>query len=176
MTSIRWAGCLVMVAALMVTASAAQAQARDGSRGSTSAVCSFVFPAYFSPGFGLSTTTIRYGSHGETGSISCAGQIAGHAIRGTGSFGFEGTYTGNCVSNVGSGSVFYTISTDAGPMHYIGKYTESRLGVIGPINEEQPEGSFSGYHVVVPTRGDCVNAPITEALVYASGSINGKAD
>jgi hypothetical protein len=169
MKLVRLAGLLTVMLLPMVMALPAPAHAQ----GRTNATCSIVLPAYFSPGFGLTTSTISYGSHGETGSISCVGQINGHTVTRPGSFGFEGTYTGDCLSNVGSGRYSITVPTDAGSLHSTGMFMESRLGASGPVDASQPEGHFSGYHVVAPTRGDCVNSPVTEALVYMVGSLSG---
>lgn len=164
----RIVGCLFAALLLPVlTAWPAHAQ------GTTKAGCTFVFPAHFSPGVTRTPGTVAYGSGGETGSITCVGTIDSHRVRGPGSFGFEGTYTGDCFSNVGSGTYSFTVPTDAGRKHFSGTYTESRLGHTGPVNASQAGARFTGHHVVVPTKGDCVTTPVTDALVYMVGSLRG---
>lgn len=118
-------------------------------------------------------STVAYGSGGETGSITCVGTIDGHRVTGPGSFGFEGIYTGDCFSNVGSGTYFFTVPTDTGLAHFAGTYTESRLGLTGPVNGSQPGARFTGGHVTVPTKGNCVTTPVTEVLAYMVGSFSG---
>lgn len=43
----------------------------------------------------------------------------------------------------------------------------------GPVYASQPGAHFTGHHVVVPTQGDCVSTPVTEALTYLVGSFSG---
>jgi len=142
------------------------------AQGGTSAVCSLRIPANLTPGFSRTSSTGTYGTGGETGTITCSGTVDGHRVTGPGSFGFKGTYTGECFGNVGSGTYFFTVPTDVGQMHFTGTYTETRIGLTGPVEASQPGARFSGPLVVAPTKGDCVTAPVTEVLINIAGTFS----
>lgn len=109
-------------------------------------------------------------SNGQTGSITCHGQFDGHTVTGPGSFGFQETYTANCLVDQSGGTYFATVPTDDGPVHLEGPFTASRLGLILSGEASRPGERFSGSGTVIPTNGDCLLHSITEAMVYLSGS------
>jgi hypothetical protein len=76
---------------------------------------------------------------------------------------------GTCLSDHGSGTYFFTVPTDAGPVHFAGTYTESSVGPIGHIAGSHPGARLMGDFVFHPTQGDCVSTPVTEALLYGVG-------
>lgn len=167
----RIAGCLVAALLLpMLMAWPAHAQ------GGTSAVCRIVSPIHFSPGLTLSPRSGTYGSGGETGSITCEGTIYGHSVTGPGSFGFEGHYrAGDCLSHNGSGTSFFTVPTDAGPVHVAGgTFRESRIGLNGAARASHAGGiHFVGTYVVVPTQGNCITTVLTDGRAHLAGSLRG---
>jgi hypothetical protein len=109
----------------------------------TSATCAIFSPAYFSPGFSMTTGSGHYESRGETGTINSIGAIDGRRVTGAGTFGFDGTYTdANCLTNRGTGTYFFTIPTDAGSLHVSGTFVETRFGLGGPVDARSPFGFF----------------------------------
>ncbi|MGH2721522.1 MAG: hypothetical protein ACRDJO_07960 [Actinomycetota bacterium] len=142
--------------------------------GATNAVCSFSFPAHFSPGISMTAGSGTFGSGGETGTISCVGTIGGHAVTGPGTFGFEGTFTGSsCLSHRTSGTSFFTVPTDAGPIHVsAGPFKSSGIGLSGNVeatHEEPVPLRFKGSYLMVPQQGTCATAPMTDAVVSLTG-------
>lgn len=134
----------------------------------TSALCTFTFSVYMSPGFSLTRQQVDFESRGETGSVHCTGKLGGHAVTGPGSAGLEGSHIGDCVSDSGSGRYFMTVPTESGPKHFEGTFNESRMGLNGLVEGSEPGARFRGTYVVVPTRGDCVSTPITETLLVVT--------
>jgi hypothetical protein len=174
-TRFRFIGLLAAVAFPALVASPAQAQ------GETEAVCSFVWKAYFSPGFTMTKGTGIYGTGvridgAETGRMTCVGMINGHWVTGPGTFGHKGnTWDGSCFGNQGAGTFSYTIPTAGGPQHITGTYTESRgINQEGPVEARQPGAVFSGRHQVLPpgvtSWQDCINRPVTEVDAVLVGS------
>lgn len=135
------------------------------AQGATNAVCALAFPLHFSTGLSLTPSTGSDGSGGETGSINCAGTFDGHRVTGPGSFGFQSAvYTSTCLGDNAAGSTyFFTVPTDAGPMHMVGTFSDVRIGLTIVANGSQPGASGSGVFVVVPSRGNCITAPLTDA-------------
>jgi hypothetical protein len=165
MTTVPWiAGFLGGLVVAAITAWPAHA------RGETPALCSMRIPASLSPGFSLTSSTGTYGTSGETGTIICSGTVDGHRVTGPGSFGFRGTYTGDCFGNVGSGTYSFTVPTEAGPMHFAGTYSETRTGFTGPVRASQRGARFSGAFVVVPIKGDCASEPVTQVSINILGT------
>lgn len=133
--------------------------------GRTNAICSTTADVNFSPGIGLTSSSGTLDSGGETGSIICIGTFNGHRVTGPGSFGTKGTYTATCVSGHVSGRYSITIPTDAGPMHLAPMFTATPIGVVSPIDASQPGMRWTGFEVFAFKRGDCVTAPVTEAMI-----------
>jgi hypothetical protein len=132
--------------------------------GGTSAVCSILMSVGFSPGLTMTPGSGTKGTDGESGSISCQGRINGHHVTGPGTFGFEGTYTASsCLSGTGSGTYFGTVPTDAGPMRFSGTFSQTWVGLVFQIEAEQPGAHFTATAVGVPTQGDCIRTPLTQA-------------
>lgn len=174
---------IVMVVALVALLSAstvAQAQSSPPSEeGATSANCSLSFSAYTTPGLGMTPSSGQFNSRGETGTINCVGKIFGHTVTGPGTFGFEGTLTNSsCLYHEGSGTAFFTVPTDAGPVHVSGGgFTVVALGVLG-IDHVTHDGGlvFDGSYVLFPVKGNCITEPVTEAHVLMSGHLRGPSD
>ena len=162
------AATILLAAAPVFVASPAQAQ------GTTDAVCTMVWTTYLSPGFTMAKGTGIYGTGvgitgAETGLITCAGMMNGHAVTGPGTMGHKGkTWDGDCFGNHGAGTYSYTIPTAGGVQHATGTYTENRgVNQEGPVEGRQPGAAFYGRHQVLPTGfvtswQDCMNRPITE--------------
>jgi hypothetical protein len=133
--------------------------------GKTNAICSTRADVTFSPGISLTTSSGTLGSGDETGSIVCVGTFNGHRVTGPGSFGTKGTYTAICVLGQVSGRYSITVPTDAGPMHFAPTFTATPIGVVSPIEGSQPGMHLTGLEVFVFKRGNCVTAPVTEAMI-----------
>jgi hypothetical protein len=127
-------------------------------------------PTRLSPGFSLTSSTGTYGTAGEAGTMLCLGSVDGNRVTGPGTFGFEGTYTGDCFGNVGSGTYSFTLPTESGSRHFTGSYTERRTGFNGPVEASQPGGRFHGVFVVLPREGDCVSTPVTGVVINIAGT------
>ncbi len=162
---------VALAAALMVPAvTAPGAQAAPA----TDAVCTSVFTAYVSPGFGLSPSAGTGTSRGETGTLACTGTVDGHRIIGTGTMGFEETYrNAACLTDESSGRFFATLPTTGGPVHLSGALEAHRFGLVEFVEISFPRAHFSGFGPIVPTKGDCVLRRITEALVSITGDLRG---
>ena len=135
------------------------------AQGATNAVCTLAFRLHFSTGLSLTPSTGSDGSGGETGSINCAGMFDGHRVMGPGAFGFQSTvYTSTCLGDTAAGNTyFFTVPTDAGPMHFVGTFSDIRIGLTIVVNGSQPGARASGVFVVVPTKGNCITDPLTDA-------------
>lgn len=159
----RWTVLLVMAVASLI-ASPARAQVPQG----TSAVCTLTFAERFSPGF---TLTPSSGSQSSVGSapIYCTGTVQGHQITGPGTASNDGTYhNSTCLLDQNEGTVSLTLPTDAGPIPLDGTYKVTRVGVLLSLELELPGSRGVGSAAVLPTKGDCVLNPVTEALVLMS--------
>jgi hypothetical protein len=174
---------IVMVLVLVALSSAstvAQAQSSPpGEQGATSASCSLAFLVYTTPGLGMTSSSGQFSSRGETGTINCVGEIFGHTVTGPGTFGFEGTLTNSsCLYHEGSGTAFFTVPTDAGPVHVSGGgFYNVALGVLG-IDHATHDGGlvFDGSYVLFPVKGNCITEPVTEAHVLMVGHVRGTPD
>ena len=165
-TSMRGAGIAgVLVAVLLSSFMARPASAQ----GATSATCSATMFIEIAPGLTLVSRPGNITTRGETGSIVCAGTFDGHRVTGPGSFGVDGTLVGSCLADSGSGTYKATIPTDAGPKHFVGRFTESSIGPFGLVNASHPGAVFRGIETFVPTRGDCAITPATQVLLNTTG-------
>lgn len=163
----RWAILVgITIASLFMEPAAAQAPA---SGEDNDAVCKLRLTEYFSPGVTLTPTSGTQNSGGEVGSITCTGKLQGHNITGEGTFGNEGfLHESTCLVDHSTGMYFATLPTDAGPIRIEGTYSLLRTGLTLTNELEQPGAHGTGSALVIPTRGDCVMSPVTEALVFMS--------
>jgi hypothetical protein len=172
---------LILVSTLTLTAvfsfvsspAFAQSQHNRAGQGPTRAECSISSPANFSPGIGMAPGSGRLDSAGEMGSITCEGTIYGHRITGTGTFGYEGTFTDStCISHAGSGSSYFTVPTEAGPVPVSGGgFMISGIGLFGNVHATHTGVQFTGSYALTPSKGSCVAEPMTEATVLMRGSL-----
>lgn len=132
--------------------------------GGTNAICSTRAVVTLSPGVVLTSSSGTIDSGGETGSITCVGTFNGHRVTGPGSFGTKATYTASCVLGRVSGRFSITIPTEAGPMHFTPRFTATPIGAVSPVEASQPGIRWTGFEIFVFKRGDCVTAPVTEAI------------
>lgn len=152
------------IASLFIQPAAAQTSA---ARGNNDALCTLTFTEYFSPGFTLTPTSGIQNSGREVGSITCGGKLQGHNITGPGTFGNEGLlHESTCLLDHSTGRYFATLPTDGGPIRIEGTYSLLRTGLTLTFEAEQPEAHGTGSALVIPTKGDCVTTPVTEALVF----------
>jgi hypothetical protein len=141
--------------------------------GATAADCSISVPEHFSPGVTLSPGSGTETSGGETGSIACSGAFDGHRVTGTGTFGYEGVFTGiNCLFDSAplSGTYSFTVPTDAGPQHFTGTITDARIFVLDRFELSQSGAHFTGTAAIVPTTGTCLVTPVTDLVITMVGS------
>jgi len=171
---------VALVVALSFTATGAKAESQPDSdgQGGTVAECSLSFPAYISHGLGVTPSSVTFNSRGETGSIECTGTIYGHTVTGPGSFGFDGTLTdSSCLSHQGSGTSYFTIPTDVGPVRVSGgAFTITGVGVFGTVHAIHEGVHFTGSYRLMPVNGNCVTEPVTEGRVSMNGSIRDMPD
>lgn len=154
----------VTIASLFMEPSAAQTPATWGDN---DAVCTLSFTEYFSPGVTLTPTSGTQTSGGEVGSITCSGKLQGHNITGPGTFGNEGfLHESTCLLDHSTGRYFATLPTDAGTVRIEGTYSLLRTGLTLTVEADQPGAHGTGSALVIPSRGDCVTTPVTEALVF----------
>lgn len=126
------------------------------------ASCLGSWPVSMTPGLSTTPRESAFTSHGETGTITCAGKVRGHAVTGAGTFGLEGTVNGSCVMGSGSLTISLSIPTTAGRATFRVPATLTYAAGSGVKMSD----AFAGPLVwtAVPTAGDCVRAPITEIL------------
>jgi hypothetical protein len=174
---------IVMVVGLVAPSPAwAVAEAQSSSSdepGATSASCSLSFSVYTAPGLGMTPVSGQFSSRGETGTISCVGDIFGHTVTGPGTFGFEGVLTNSsCLSHQGSGTALFTVPTEVGPVHVSGGgFYNVALGVLG-IDHATHDGGlvFDGSYVLLPVKGNCITEPVSEAFVLMAGHLRSTPD
>lgn len=159
------AGAIVCAAVVVLADAPAQAS-------STSvAVCTARATLNLSGLWYLKATSGTNKSGGETGTLSClpGSTIDGKAITGTGSVGFDATYTNStCARVTGGGSWFFTLPTSTGPVKHAGLYDgPAAMGVVVPFQGWFPGGYATGLGPIVPTHGDCLLSPLTTGTLVA---------
>jgi hypothetical protein len=158
-----WALSLGVALAVLIapTGAVAQESGRDND-----AVCSFAFTLHFSPGVTLTPASGAQTSEG--GKVSCTGSLQGHRVTGEGTFdSVDGRLdNANCLIDHSLGKYRFTVPTDGGPRTFEGTYDVRRIGLTFDVTVEQPGATGAGSGFVLPTKGDCVVTPLTEAFVY----------
>jgi hypothetical protein len=156
----------VILVAMVAGPAGAQAPARN------SAACSATFVELFSPGFTLTPSSGHQESAGP-GVLDCTGTIQGHRITGPGTTTNSGSYhDSTCLLDRADGAVSMVLPTDKGQLTVEGTFQVTRVGALLSVRIEMPEAIAEGVAVVVPTKGDCVLNPVTEALVLMSFGIH----
>jgi hypothetical protein len=169
---VRRAGAIaVAIAVLCSAAIAPRAHAAAGT--GTDAICTAAITLYLTPGFSARPGASAVTSKGEQGTLLCTGTAIGQRITGPGTLGVEEITQASCLSDHSSGHVSASFPTVAGPIHIVGGLTGHRLGFVEFVDIDFPQAHFSGAGPVVPTSGDCVIAPITQALVSITGTLHG---
>jgi hypothetical protein len=133
----------------------------SAATGSTAA-CSFSLTLTLAPGIsGTSSGTSTVTTHGETGTITCAGTVAGKGIDGMGTIGEEGTVDGTCALGSGSTTFSMTIPTASGPV----TMRTPATFIYGPGLGYGGGDAFHGSFQFLPTAGDCITTPVTQIVV-----------
>jgi hypothetical protein len=130
-------------------------------------------PVHFSPGVTISPVSGTETTGGETGSIACTGTFDGHRVTGTGTFGYEGVFTGiTCLFDTAplSGSYSFTVPTDAGSLHFAGHISDTRIFLLDRFELSQAGATFTGTAAIVPTTGTCLVSPATDIVIDILGS------
>jgi hypothetical protein len=152
----------ISIVGLLIEPAAAQPA---NAAGDNDAFCILDFRQFFSPGITPARETGSQNSGGEVGSISCTGKLQGRTITGPGTIGNEGVRDADCVFDHSAGRYFVTLPTKDGPLHVEGTYSLERVGLTFNIETDQPGAHGSGWGVVIPSKGDCLLTPLTEARV-----------
>ena len=128
---------------------------------SAAAVCSFEEPNSFSPGVSMTAREYTFTTGGQTGKITCNGDIAGQQITGPGTLSDDGRADGgsSCLSGTGTGEYRLQIPTTGGRVELQYPYFFSYTLGLGFFGGRGFQGSFN----IVPTKGNCLTSPVTEA-------------
>jgi hypothetical protein len=168
----RFCSLFAALALAVVIARPAAAQT-SGTNADNTAHCTFKFTLYFDPGLTMTHTSGTQSTHGDVGSMSCTGRLAGANITGPGTIGVEGRYNASCLFDHTTGRYFATLPTDQGPLHIEGEYEVFRTGTTFEVRTTQPRARGSGWGLVVPLKGDCVANPLTDAQVLMTMDFRG---
>jgi len=117
-----------------------------------------------SPGIGTTPDTSDFTSNGEKWPLVCEGLVRGFRVTGPGTFGEYGVIDGACAAGAGEVNFSFTIPTTAGEQKFRLKFTF----VYGPGGGTSQTDDFPGVFAFYPTRGDCMNKPVTEFKVVRS--------
>lgn len=141
----------------------------DPSEGDTSAVCDLTFTERFDPGLTLVPSSGHQDSPVDSGTITCVGKIQGREVTGPGTVWNEGRYVDStCLFDHAEGRYFFTVPTNEGPISVNGTFVIDRVGPVLSVHLEQRGAHGEGAALVIPTQGDCVLNPVTQALVVMS--------
>jgi hypothetical protein len=139
----------------------------------TSAVCISQFTATFTPGFSPTAGPGTASTNGETGSFSCIGKIGGDRVTGPGSIGVEESYTGECLSHRGTGTVRIIVPTTGGTKDMTGTLTVRRTGLVVRPAVQFSGVRFRGIGVALPAEGDCFVTPLKRGQILLVGVMRG---
>jgi hypothetical protein len=141
---------------LLVLLPAAPVRSASGSIAS----CHGSWRLTFSPGVGATAQRSAFTSNGESATVTCIGQVRGHAVAGPGSLGEEGWIEGTAVAGSGASSISLTIPTSAGPEKVSFAVTITYGPGIGLKHGDPLLGPLTFvYH---PTAGNGLTEPVTE--------------
>ncbi len=145
-------------------------------------VCRVSFTANFSPGLSTVPTSGNISSGGETGTVTCEGEINGQRVIGGGPFGFDGRFGlgllgagvgDTCLGGSGTGTYRATVQTTGGPVSLSEavtfRYTSTGLTTGGEGEVQGP--NTTGAFTYRPTAGDCVVTPLTQFAVDVTARI-----
>jgi len=162
------------VALFALFAAALLAAAPAQAAGGTSAVCTNEFTATITPGFSFIPSSGTQTTNGETGSIVCVGEIAGHRVTGRGSIGYVLPYAAaTCASEAGSGTVRATVPTTAGNRHLVGTLAVERTALAIRADVQFSGMRYRGLGVAVPRQGDCLLTPLRQVSIVLTGTLSG---
>lgn len=135
-------------------------------------VCVASFTATIIPGFTMTPSAGKLTSQGQTGSVDCFGQIAGHRITGPGTLGFTERHSrGSCRGHTGTGRVHLVIPTTAGDKDLVGTLAVRRTALTVRVRVRFPGIRYSGSGVIFPRMGDCATTPLEQIKVTLTGSL-----
>lgn len=141
--------------------------------------CRHEYDVDFSPGVSTRPTSGTVTSNGGTGVMSCSGPVNGLRPTGPGRFGFRGFYgtrdPDTCQTDgEGRGVASFTVPTEGGDQHI----TDPLTFVYGVLDGNGLVGGTwqgeraAGIFEVMPTKGDCVTAPITASHARATWTLS----
>ncbi|PZS20838.1 MAG: hypothetical protein DLM57_00350 [Pseudonocardiales bacterium] len=164
-----------LVAAVLLTAVIApMSTSASAASPALTAVCAAAIPLNLSPGLRLLQSTQGTNrSLGETGTLSCVGNLDGFPVTGPGTIGFAGAYAGTCAAASGAGTWSFSLPvSDRGVtrvIHHSGTYTAPNVGVAIVFTGLFQTGRLAGAGAVVALHGECVTQPITRASLPMLG-------
>lgn len=169
----RLAGMAATMAGLVLLAAAPAQAASD-----TSGVCTVVLPSAsitppFHP-FVLTPATGTIATAGQSGSVSCVGEIDGARVTGPGTAGVSYTYSnGTCLSHVGLGTATWVIPTVAGTKHLTGTLSVRRVGLAIVADVRFPTAHSVVTGGLLPIDGNCALEPLRRVRVTVTGLLVG---
>jgi hypothetical protein len=162
-----------ILGALATLAVALCATAPAQAATATSAACVTHFTATFTPGLSPTPGPGTVSTNGETGSFSCIGRIGGDRVTGPGTIGVETSYTGDCLSHRGTGTVRIIIPTTGGTKDMTGTLTVRRTGLVVRPAVQFDGMRYRGIGVVLPAEGDCFLTPLRRGQLLLIGVLLG---
>jgi hypothetical protein len=139
--------------------------------------CSFKFNFDANPGVSNSPSSGTVTSNGETGTVTCQGKVNGKTVTGPGTFGVDGKYgttdPDTCTSGgEGTGTSSMTVPTSDGPQHVTAPFTYTYAPLQNGVFAITFKGeTWSGTAEVRPTKGDCVNTPLSKGTAEGKGTL-----
>lgn len=141
--------------------------------------CVVTVPVTATPGFSETPSSGSFFTPGgETGTVDCKGPVQGETPTGAGTFSTDGRYgTGSPVTCSAGGDGWgvhsMTVPTSQGKKNLKSAFTFKFGGLENGVISGAFEGDYySGTFETRPRKGDCVTAPLTEAIVTIKGTLH----
>lgn len=135
--------------------------------------CGSVLDVTLTPGLSLIPSQGSFTTGGERGTLDCEGVYRGRKVTGPGTLGIEGRYGesspggDSCLLEAGSGRYFFTLPTEGGPVKEQGTFQQRMFNRQGDVEASSADrqNNWMGEFVFIPTRGNCVSGPVTQARI-----------
>ncbi len=135
--------------------------------------CGSVLDVTLTPGLSLNPSHGSFTTGGERGTMDCEGVYRGRKVTGPGTLGIEGRYGestpggDSCLLEAGSGRYFFTLPTEGGSVKEQGTFQQRMFNRQGDVKASSAERqtSWMGEFIFIPTKGNCVTSPVTQARV-----------
>jgi hypothetical protein len=120
------------------------------------------------PGIGATATAVASYQSAEAGVLECVGTFQGKKLTGPGQYATVGQFSkdATCTYGSGTGLLRMVLGTESGPVQLDApfKFTYPALPTgAGPMvgKMQFDNDDFAGKFTFTPTKGDCVQTPIT---------------